>query len=39
MKMFIIGLILIAVLLFVFSAIRIFDESNKRKTKKKKSRH
>ena len=39
MKMFIIGLILIVVLLFVFSAIRISNESNKKETKKKKSRH
>lgn len=39
MKMFIIGLMLIAIFLFTFSAIRISDESNKRETKKKKSRH
>lgn len=39
MKMFMIGLIIIVVLLFIFSAIRIFDESIKKQTKKKKSRH
>lgn len=37
MKMFIIGLMLIAIFLFVFSAIRISDESNMKN--KKKSKH
>lgn len=39
MEMIIIGLILIVIILFIFSAIRVSDESKNKKINKRKSRH